>query len=326
MSSLRRIPFDFDGGGDDHGGIVELPNGQLVCGSHGLVICGICTVDFSFMEDEIEDEGDYHASSDDDGNYLDYDGTYDYDHDDEEPEQMSGPSKAIHFTDDLRGPQKKTIQGTGRVFPSLFTPDTPTATPLEIFKEVNTYWHFIRYIHRRNKRTGLIFTDGACLGNGQEDPRAGWAFVCGPPTVPEDFSRNVINGRLEQRGPKGERGLQTSNRAELRAVIAALRFRAWNGEGFSTLVFATDSEYVVQGATKWAKTWFKNGWRIANGGPVKNKDLWLLLLGEIEKYESRGLQVQFWRIRRELNAVADRAAKEGALNGSAEQFLDISGL
>jgi hypothetical protein len=36
---------------------VELPNGRLVCKAHGLVICGICTVDYSFMNDVLSEDG-----------------------------------------------------------------------------------------------------------------------------------------------------------------------------------------------------------------------------------------------------------------------------
>lgn len=97
-----------------------------------------------------------------------------------------------------------------------------------------------------DNRTLLLMTDGACLDNGQVDPKAGWAFYQGESL---DGQPLVVSGRLEDQGPWGDAGLQTSNRAELRAVIAASRFRFWLGEGFTTVVFATDSSYVVDGAT-----------------------------------------------------------------------------
>ena len=120
-------------------------------------------------------------------------------------------------------------------------------------------------------RIGLIRTDGPCLDNGREDPKAGWAFWHGFGPSGDPL---VASGRLEKKGPFGDDGLQTSNRAELRAVIAALRFRYWPGEGFTTLVIATDSQYVVEGATNWARTWVENGWVRRAGGAVQNRDLW----------------------------------------------------
>jgi ribonuclease HI len=47
---------------------IELPNGQLVCGAHGHVICSYCTVDYSFMEiedDELEQDDEEESRQDD---------------------------------------------------------------------------------------------------------------------------------------------------------------------------------------------------------------------------------------------------------------------
>ncbi|KAF5976311.1 ribonuclease H [Fusarium coicis] len=35
---------------------VELADGRLVCGSHGLVVCGVCWVDCSFMDDVLDED------------------------------------------------------------------------------------------------------------------------------------------------------------------------------------------------------------------------------------------------------------------------------
>lgn len=173
-------------------------------------------------------------------------------------------------------------------------------------------------------------TDGACLNNGQPNPRAGWAFFQGESI---EGKPDVVSGRLENRGPWGDEGGQTSNRAELRAVLAALRFRWWRGEGFKTVVFATDSSYVVDGATQWVRGWVDNGWRTrprgssGGGGEVKNKDLWEMLLGECERAHGCGLAVQFWKIPREWNTLADEGAKTAAAEGDApDHWGDIMGL
>ena len=111
-------------------------------------------------------------------------------------------------------------------------------------------------VHRFIRRNGeqnqfLIYTDGACLDNGGANPRAGCSFVYRNST--ENPGIGWVCFPLEKRGPTGIPSLQTSNRAELRAVIAASRFRYWPGEGCRCLVIATDSEYVVEGITKWVK-------------------------------------------------------------------------
>lgn len=132
-----------------------------------------------------------------------------------------------------------------------------------------------------------------------------------------------MSARLESKGPFGDPGAQSSNRAELRAVIAALRFRNWASEAYKTLVIATDSEYVSIGATAWARTWVRNDWRKSRNEPVKNKDLWEMLLGEVEKWHAGGLLIQFWRIPREWNTVADAAAKNAAEQPVEAAWKDV---
>ncbi|KAI1359445.1 RNase H domain protein [Xylaria arbuscula] len=211
------------------------------------------------------------------------------------------------------GPEKR--RGTGRAFPTNFTPSSSTITPIELFPGKATYELLTRYIHRSDPHCVLVFTDGACLNNGQAGPQAAWAVVHGPGLNGKPALAG--SGRLENQGPFGDPSIQTSNRAELRAVIAALRLRRWSGEGFRTIVIATDSEYVTVGCTEWAKNWIKNGWRTAGNSEVKNKDLWEMLLGEVERWQDAGLS----------NKVADAAAKKAAKECEAqEQWMEMMGL
>ncbi|KAI1132414.1 ribonuclease H-like protein [Nemania abortiva] len=214
-------------------------------------------------------------------------------------------------------------RGTGRVFPTEFTPPSALIRPGELFPRTEARTRPPRYTCRDDPRKLLILTDGACLNNGQPNPKAGWAFVFGPGS---GNGPAMASRRLENEGPFGDPGIQTSNRAELRAVIAALRFRAWDGEGFKTIVIATDSEYVTLGSTTWAKTWIEKGWRKGDNTEVKNKDLWEMLLGEVEKWHSMGVSVQFWRIPREWNTVADEAAKKAADEAAIEKWSEILGV
>lgn len=235
--------------------------------------------------------------------------------------------------DDLDKPRK----GTGLVFAKEFNPASPSITPDQLFSGRKRQMGLERMVHRDDSSKGLIYTDGACLDNGMANPRAGWGFHHGfatgtfPGVVgfpqPRAGEPSVAGARLEKKGPFGDDGPQTSNRAELRAVIAALGFRFWPGEGFNTLVFATDSTYVVDGATKWTKTWTQNGWVTSTGEKVMNRDLWEMLLGEFERWKEEGLAIEFWKIPRELNALADAAAKKAAAEQDApEAFRKIHGM
>ncbi|GKU21556.1 unnamed protein product [Fusarium langsethiae] len=113
--------------------------------------------------------------------------------------------------------------------------------------------------------------------------------------------------------------------AELRAVIAALRLSDWKKEGFTSVVVATDSTYVLSGATRWAKVWMSNGWKLRDGTHVKNKDLWELLLGEVERWDKEGVDVSLLNIPRHLNQEADKAAKAAATTKPGKtEFTDIT--
>ncbi|KAK4113373.1 hypothetical protein N656DRAFT_797251 [Canariomyces notabilis] len=165
-------------------------------------------------------------------------------------------------------------RGAGSVFPTQYnSPETFAATSVG---HLGVVW----FVSISQPGKVLVYVDGACTNNGQAKPRAGWAVVHGP--------GDVTFGRLEDKGPFGDDSVATSNRAELRAVIAALRLCDWQTEGFNSLVIATDSTYVVDGATGWARGWVRNGRKTRTGAHVKNKDLWELLLGETERWWDRG--------------------------------------
>ena len=127
-------------------------------------------------------------------------------------------------------------------------------------------------------------------------------------------------------GPFGHAEVPTNNRAELRAVVAALGFMLTEGRGngrpaafgtwvdkdISKLVIATDSTYVANGATKWARNWERNGWRHVDDHPVRSRDLWELLLERVRVLQCRRCaKVSFWRVSRKYN-LADDAAKYAA--------------
>lgn len=286
---------------------IDLPGGRLGCGAHGLEYCPRCCVDYTFMD---EVRSDYDEASD------------------SELSEEGDPSRAIRSNGgvitrvQMNAPPRI---GTGRVLFEKFTPPNPTDSPPLLFlPSFGNELPVGRFVNRTDPTQLLIYTDGACLDNGGENPRGGCAFQfkpSDPPTISGYYSF-----RLENKGPTGELHLQTSNRAELRAVIAVLRFTHWKGEGFKTLVIATDSEYVVEGATNWIRGWIRRNWRTSSGAPVKNKDLWQILLGEAERWSDSGMAIKLWRIPRDQNTVADLAAKEAAAKEGLEQFLDVRGL
>jgi hypothetical protein len=100
------------------------------------------------------------------------------------------------------------------------------------------------FIHRSNESEFLIYTDGAWSENGKKDARGGCAFVycleTSPSTIPSKTSsgRSIIpmnlhkmgasKCQLKSRGPTGEAGSQTSNRATTWSQLVRRMFGGWN--------------------------------------------------------------------------------------------------
>ncbi|KAF8322519.1 ribonuclease H-like protein [Clavulina sp. PMI_390] len=189
--------------------------------------------------------------------------------------------------------------------PHRFIPPSTGSKPLELFHDQpdRSLNRFQRYFHREDDQTILAFTDGACLDQGVAGKRrAGYG-------VSYNANDHGLYGALEGTlgGPE-----QTSNRAELRAVIIFLQARVWESGGVDRFVIATDSEYVVEGVCGRLDRWIERGWKTNRGTPVKNRDLWEVLKREIDSAKSVDIDVLFWRIPRQWNQKADELAKRGA--------------
>jgi ribonuclease HI len=107
----------------------------------------------------------------------------------------------------------------------------------------------------------VIFTDGACKGNGSAHARAGYAAVF--PNHPH----HDISERLE-----GD--VKTNNRAEFMACIRGLEICEKEDPGLGkTVHMYTDSQLLLNTVTKWMKGWKNNKWMKADENPVLNLDL-----------------------------------------------------
>jgi ribonuclease HI len=111
----------------------------------------------------------------------------------------------------------------------------------------------------------VVFTDGACKGNGSMNARAGYAAVF--PNHPHlDISEPLI----------GE--TRTNNRAEYTGCIRALEQCEKEDPGLGKSVYMyTDSQLLMNTVTKWIRGWKNRGWKKNDGGPILNLDLVLKL-------------------------------------------------
>ncbi|WP_300297625.1 ribonuclease HI [Ferrovibrio sp.] len=98
-----------------------------------------------------------------------------------------------------------------------------------------------------------IFTDGACLGN---PGPGGWAALL------------RFNGTEKELS--GAEPATTNNRMEMMAAIMGLEAL----KRPCHVALYADSRYVIDGITKWLRSWKARGWKTADRKPVKNVDLW----------------------------------------------------
>ncbi|KAI0155118.1 hypothetical protein GGR57DRAFT_464118 [Xylariaceae sp. FL1272] len=238
---------------------------------------------------------------------------------------------------------------------SVFVPSDPNLTPEQHFplQTVYTRTSQPRFVNLYDSREILLTVDGSCLNNGSKDPtmqppaggcsfsykgaaKSGHTAVF-PLVAPGQTEGGIVGFPLEQAGPSGEKHNVTSNRAKLRAVIAALEFREWQQEGWRSIVVATDLEYVVFGATRWLAAWAKRGWKKRKSGFVTNRDLWEELHGIIDRLALLGTNVSFWLIRSrspvgEASALVQDTkcvAREAAtvhVNATAQEFTRLCGI
>lgn len=103
-----------------------------------------------------------------------------------------------------------------------------------------------------------IYCDGACKGN---PGPSGWGVFCAT-----DSANHYHYGYLE---------VATNNIAEMTAMLYAIEMAAELNEPNVTI--KTDSQYTVNGLTKWVSGWKAKGWKTASGSDVKNKELWIEL-------------------------------------------------
>ena len=111
-----------------------------------------------------------------------------------------------------------------------------------------------------------VYTDGSAYGTACGRGAAGYGIWAG-----EDSPLN--------RAAPLEGTVQTNNRAELTAVIEALRMVPRD----SLVQIVSDSSYVVSGVSDWAKGWKDRGWARKGNRALLNVDLWKRLWAVLDE-------------------------------------------
>jgi ribonuclease HI len=104
----------------------------------------------------------------------------------------------------------------------------------------------------------VLFTDGASKGN---PGSGGWGTVI----------IDQVHQKITELG--GAEKNTTNNRMELTAILKGFEHLQSLSNDARILVLS-DSQYSINGITKWVIGWQKNGWKTSAKGDVLNKDLW----------------------------------------------------
>lgn len=121
----------------------------------------------------------------------------------------------------------------------------------------------------------IIYTDGSSRGN---PGPGGWgAIIATPERVMEIGARDAHT---------------TNNKMELTAAIKALEYARDLGDAFA-IGLHVDSQYVINGITKWVAGWERNGWMTSKKEEVLNRDLWEPLARAVADLEMSGCKISW---------------------------------
>jgi ribonuclease HI len=117
-----------------------------------------------------------------------------------------------------------------------------------------------------------IWTDGACSGN---PGPGGWAAI-----LVFGTQEAQVSGSVEH---------TTNQRMELEAAVHALE----KLNQPCKVILHSDSAYLINAFKNgWVDNWQRNGWLTAKEEPVKNDDLWKLLITHCKKHTVQFVKVK----------------------------------
>ena len=112
------------------------------------------------------------------------------------------------------------------------------------------------------------------------------------------------------------RGKQTNNRAELTAIILAVRKSVTLAAAYRHVVVFSDSSLCIDGINKWMKGWEIDGWT-RDGSSLANADLWKVISRARTALLDAGIRISFRHVPAHVgiygNEKADRLAKAAAV-------------
>ncbi|KAH9938826.1 ribonuclease H-like domain-containing protein [Epithele typhae] len=144
----------------------------------------------------------------------------------------------------------------------------------------------------------VVYSDGACKGNGNAGSVAGVGVWWGP-----GDSRNIA-----ERCP----GAQTNNRAELIAIVRVLETTPHSKH---PLLIKTDSKYSISCFREWLPKWKRSNFKTSSGEPVKNRSLILYLDALLDQRARRGQKVHLQYVKGHAGIIGNEGADYEANQG-----------
>ena len=131
----------------------------------------------------------------------------------------------------------------------------------------------------------IIYTDGSSRGN---PGPGGWGAII----AYNNGESKVESVKSKVREIGGGDKHTTNNKMELSAAIEALSYvRDMGGE--YTIDMHVDSQYVINGITKWVAGWEKNNWMTSKKEEVLNRDLWEPLAEVVADLQMSGCKISW---------------------------------
>lgn len=121
-----------------------------------------------------------------------------------------------------------------------------------------------------------VYADESCLGNGREGSNPGGAGAL-------IEYRRADSGAIVRRDLWVSEPATTNNRMALRSVIETFTALSRKGQRFS-VVFTSDSRYLIDGMRSWVPEWMRRGWS-RKGGPILNLELWQQAVEVVRRHQ-----------------------------------------
>ena len=165
-----------------------------------------------------------------------------------------------------------------------------------------------------------IYADESCLGNGREGSNPGGAGA-----LIEYMRPN--GGEVVRRDVWISEPATTNNRMALRSVIDSFGALSRKGKKFS-VVFTSDSRYLVDGMTQWVRDWARRGW-VRKSGPIENLELWHAAVDAVHGHEvewrwvrgHHGHPQNEYANHLATSAAAKQTASDGLVDSQFEEWL-----